>query len=150
MSDDEARERAHEDMLRQRGVRDPCETCRGYGVCSYGNTSTWRRGVGGAAITRGVCDVCWGSGDADPERAWLDLRTLDEWVASAVAERALHALEDACGARLTTTKPSVMQIVEVLEKLANGRKTSFWTAPLAQGLANILRRAVGEPEVKNR
>lgn len=34
-------------------------------MVAYGSTATWHGGVGGASITNGVCDKCWGSGDAD-------------------------------------------------------------------------------------
>lgn len=40
-----------------------CVRCQGSGQYSYGNTSTWRRGIGGCAMTVGTCDRCWGSGD---------------------------------------------------------------------------------------
>lgn len=47
-----------------RGIDDPCSICGGSGVRAYSATSTWRGGgVGGQAITSGVCDTCWGSGD---------------------------------------------------------------------------------------
>ena len=55
-----------EDYVRyQRGVREPCADCGGAGVKMYESTSTWRGGIGGAAMTNDVCDKCWGSGDAD-------------------------------------------------------------------------------------
>lgn len=53
----------HRLMLMFRGIRTPCTTCNGYGVRAYGSTSTWMGGIGGAAITNGTCDRCWGSGD---------------------------------------------------------------------------------------
>jgi hypothetical protein len=53
------------DLLRvRRGVRVPCDKCEGFGIRMYGNTSTWRHGIGGAAMTNGVCDQCWGSGNS--------------------------------------------------------------------------------------
>lgn len=54
------------DFLDARGVRegDECDRCQGYGTYLYGNTATWRGGIGGAAMTTGVCDKCWGSGSA--------------------------------------------------------------------------------------
>jgi len=50
---------------KRRGIHqdDVCPRCAGIGVRAYGNTSTWRRGIGGAAITKDACDECWGSGD---------------------------------------------------------------------------------------
>jgi hypothetical protein len=41
---------------------DECPDCQGQGKKYYANTSTWRYGIGGAAITMDVCDKCWGSG----------------------------------------------------------------------------------------
>jgi hypothetical protein len=52
----------------------PCKLCTGTGVRTYGSTATWRGGIGGQAMTPGVCDCCWGSGDA--ERPWINLREL--------------------------------------------------------------------------
>jgi len=51
-------------MLQVRGVKayDACKTCGGMGKRCYGNTSTWRGGIGGQAMTTGVCNKCWGSG----------------------------------------------------------------------------------------
>lgn len=40
-----------------------CVTCGGAGKRVYGSTSTWRGGIGGAAMTVDVCDRCWGSGE---------------------------------------------------------------------------------------
>lgn len=48
----------------QRYIETPCPVCRGSGVIVYGNGSTWKGGIGGAAMTPGVCDKCWGTGDA--------------------------------------------------------------------------------------
>ena len=141
-------DRAWEDLLAQRGV-DPeavCEACAGVGVRVYSNTSTWRKGVGGQAITSGICDVCWGSGD--PEKPWLNLRELEAQKAIEIAQRALTAVIDSCAANSSATKGSIKEIIVVLDKLTRARKTGLWTAPLANSLANILRRAIGEPEVK--
>ena len=46
-----------------RGIETPCPECGGSGVKTYGSTATWHGGVGGQAMTMGVCDKCWGSGD---------------------------------------------------------------------------------------
>lgn len=65
-------------MLMYRGI-DPdevCKACSGLGVISYGNTSTWRRGVGGNMITMDVCNHCWGSGNAN--RKWPDWRLIQK------------------------------------------------------------------------
>lgn len=61
-------------MLNLRGVKSPCTICQGTGVRLYGSTSTWRGGMGGASMTYGVCDACWGTGDK--RRKGEDLREL--------------------------------------------------------------------------
>jgi DnaJ-class molecular chaperone len=47
-----------------------CEMCSGSGIQTYGNTSTWRHGIGGQAMTPDVCDRCWGSGSVVPWPSW--------------------------------------------------------------------------------
>ena len=42
-----------------------CAACGGVGSRMYGTTGTWRLQPGwiaGSAMTRAVCDICWGSG----------------------------------------------------------------------------------------
>jgi hypothetical protein len=65
-------------MRRRLESDTPCSLCGGRGRRVYGSTSTWREGMGGAAMTADVCDRCWGSGD-DSE-PFGDLR---EWRAEA-------------------------------------------------------------------
>lgn len=132
--------------LRWRDVEDPCLACLGSGVRMYSNTSTWMGGMGGAMMTKGVCDSCWGSGDR--YRQWADLRRLRNEEHERVAKRALSLLADSVGASLKVTTGSIVQIIEVLEKFANKRGTDFTTASLADGLANTLRRAIGVKEKK--
>ena len=61
------------DLIEQRiGESAPCSKCRGLGVRAYSSTAIWRGGVGGQAITGGICDACWGSGTE--ERPGVDLR----------------------------------------------------------------------------
>lgn len=64
-------------FLAWRGIEygnEACPTCGGAGSRSYPSSAGWMGGAGGQAITSGVCDKCWGSGDAS--RPWLNLRTL--------------------------------------------------------------------------
>ena len=73
------RDRMYDDMLLWRGIdREggdmPCKACGGAGVRAYGNTTTWRGGIGGQMITSDICDKCWGSGNA--EKPWQNLRRL--------------------------------------------------------------------------
>jgi hypothetical protein len=59
----DARELNYFQILEERGVEYMCGECSGLGVKGYGSTATWHGGVGGQAMTSGVCDHCWGSGD---------------------------------------------------------------------------------------
>jgi len=43
---------------------DCCLLCHGSGYILYGNTSTFRAGIGGQTLTTDVCNKCWGSGSA--------------------------------------------------------------------------------------
>ena len=73
------RDHMYDDMLLWRGIDreggdTPCKECAGSGVRAYGNTTTWRGGIGGQMITSDICDKCWGSGNA--EKPWMNLRRL--------------------------------------------------------------------------
>ena len=39
-----------------------CVSCLGSGVKTYGNTTTWKGGIGGQALTNDICNDCWGTG----------------------------------------------------------------------------------------
>ncbi len=69
------RDEHFQDFLLMRGVENPCKQCGGIGVRVYGSTAMWRSGIGGQMVCSGVCDKCWGSGDAD--KPWTDLRKVD-------------------------------------------------------------------------
>ena len=62
------RDELSERLLEWRGIDVPCKTCGGSGYIVYGSTSTYWGGIGGAAMTKGACNKCWGSGEAD--RPW--------------------------------------------------------------------------------
>ena len=87
MSDDR-----HSYALEWRGIEpgSECRRCTGSGVLTYGSTSTWSGGAGGQVLTQGVCDACWGSGDAS--RKWVNLRALREQTRVARARNALREL----------------------------------------------------------
>tara|TARA_R100001079_G_C4450640_1_gene153554 strand:- start:2373 stop:3140 length:768 start_codon:yes stop_codon:yes gene_type:complete len=68
------------EFLAWRGVVTPCPSCAGMGTMLYGSTSTWRGGLGGAAMTYDVCRVCWGTGDAN--RKGTDLEKVTELLES--------------------------------------------------------------------
>ena len=76
----------HAAILQYRGVDFPCKRCQGLGVRAYGDTSTWRHGIGGQVITGGVCDECWGTGDIN--RKGYDLRVAEADNTRLLAENA--------------------------------------------------------------
>lgn len=78
-------EQFYEALAQARGIERVCLGCGGTGHKAYGSTSTWRGGVGGQQITSGVCDKCWGSGDADV--TWPSHRAL------AIRDRRIAELE---------------------------------------------------------
>lgn len=129
-----------------RGLRgEPCKVCDGWGCRNYSNTSTWRKGVGGASITRDVCDSCWGSGEEG--RPWLDLRKLAAEEEQRVATRALRYFAEECGAGLSACKPGTEALAGELEKLSRGRKERpYFFRHLAGVLAKKLRKAVADGE----
>jgi DnaJ-class molecular chaperone len=65
-----------EQFLKWRNIpfNSVCNKCSGSGVFLYSNTSTWRGGLGGQALTYDVCDSCWGSGNI--EKKGFDLKKL--------------------------------------------------------------------------
>lgn len=138
-------------MLEQRDIAPDsvCKICTGYGVRLYSSGATWRGGMGTQAFRSDICDQCWGSGNR--AKPWLDLRALRERTNEEVAERAVDALARSCGANMTSTKKSIEQIIAHLDALKRkrklaGRDVDFWMLPLANGLRNILARAINVPE----
>lgn len=61
-----------EELQAYRHIDIICQQCMGWGVITYPTTSTWHGGIGGSAMTPGVCNRCWGSGDAG--RPWVSHR----------------------------------------------------------------------------
>lgn len=133
-----------EDFLHRRGVENPCERCAGAGYYVYGNSATWRGGMGAASPQRDVCDVCWGTGDR--YRTGVDLRRLRSEEAVRVANAAASALANACGAQLSSCHVNIHKIIAWLETLVDKRNTPADLQGLTQALANTLRRAVGAAE----
>lgn len=67
-----------------------CKKCDGTGTLTYGNTSTYWHGVGGAAMTHDVCEGCWGSGDESrPWPSHKDFYDMKRRLESAVAQEAV-------------------------------------------------------------
>jgi len=140
---------SHEDALawREIPVDEACTACHGRGSRVYSSTSTWRGGMGGAAMSVDVCDRCWGSGNQD--RPWTDLRKLQAGEDARVALRAATFLADSVGAGLTVAHPALRAIAAELLRLSNGRKPrpSFFY-DLSKALAKALTRMVGDEPLK--
>lgn len=105
-------------LLRYRGVRDACATCRGMGTRLYGSGSTWRGGMGTASMEYDVCDSCWGSGDKF--RHGEDLRKLRNEEAARVAREAQRYLfEDLKD--LSVLRHGIEEFCADVDKLNNPR-----------------------------
>jgi hypothetical protein len=137
------REESLKEMLRLRGVDDPCETCRGLGVHWYGNTSTWEHGVGGSSITIDVCDVCWGTGDK--YRHGVDLRAQRDNLLAEIERRSLTMFVDRIGASMSVMHGTIEAMCVELDKLSRGRKQRphFFYESCEQ-LAKMLRSAAAK------
>jgi hypothetical protein len=133
------------DHLEWRGIKTVCTRCGGTGSYWYGSTSTWRGGMAGAAMTRGVCDVCWGSGDA--ERHWTDLRKLRDEQDERIAAGAAELLARAVGLKFKLLRPGLRELIGELEKFGRSRKgraDGFDTA--CRALANVLTEMLNATE----
>lgn len=114
-----------------------CQGCQGAGDRVYGSTATWRGGIGGAAMTLGVCDVCWGSGDS--AHPWENLRKLqkDKW--EQVCRLARAYLEHGLGAGIGLFIPVQRELADHVEAIAKKRKTSYDLRRLCALVAKTLR-----------
>ncbi len=148
---------AYMQMLSHRNISmdDLCEPCAGFGVRLYSHGSTWRGGMSTVGFRHDICDECWGSGNR--EQPWRNLRTLEEDIREQVAAAAVDALARSAGATFQSesTKTSVRLIISYLNNIQHKKKigntevasAGVWFGPLANGLANQLRRALGDPEI---
>lgn len=104
------------DYIEWRGIdlSDVCERCGGAGMCAYANTSTWRHGMGGQAITNDVCDVCWGSGSESRHWPSWRVRTTDNSAGYRSEIERLRAERDAA---LDAEKKAVLALGKENERL---------------------------------
>lgn len=117
--------------LKLKGVA--CTGCGGFGNRAYGSTSTWQGGIGGAAITRDVCDKCWGTGRTDKTGA--DLRTIKNVMRRLEVESSRKWFDEAIGVKLRTCRDC---IPDIAKKLRSTRWGQFWTARTAEVIADAL------------
>lgn len=107
----------------------------------YGSGAAWRGGMGTASSMVDVCDVCWGSGDAN--RHGEDLRALRDGEAQRVARGAAERLARAAGAPLEGTAAARTALIAELERFANGRKARPpWFAEVCLGVARAIREGL--------
>jgi hypothetical protein len=146
----------HRKFLEWRGIEDMCPRCHGTGQYMYGSTSTWRRGIGGATCTMGVCDNCWGSGDW--YRPWTDIRQMEAEVRASKRSVRLDAfiewLASQTGANYDlagiATRLVFARTSELLRKEARRRTgrpegiDEFWWQSALKRTADVLAM-VGEP-----
>lgn len=114
-----------------------CQGCQGAGERVYGSTATWRGGIGGAAMTLGVCDTCWGSGDS--AHPWENLRKLQEDKWKQVYRLAGAYLEHGLGAGIGLFIPVQRELADHVEAIAKKRKTSYDLRRLCELVAKTLR-----------
>ncbi len=133
------------DLLQWRNIKTPCPICRGAGGYWYGSTSTWRGGIGGAAMTWGVCDTCWGSGDE--HHHWMDLRKLQATEDARVLLQAARVFTDAVGSGWEALHPAVLYIREhILTILKQRRVRPEYTDTVVYSLAKLLKAMVDGKE----
>jgi hypothetical protein len=129
-------------LCRMRGVEDPCPTCRGSGVKVYGSTATWHGGIGGAMMSRDVCDTCWGSGDE--HRKGADLRALEGRIRAAEARARLSDLAEVCGATLKSFAPAIERVCDELEKMSGWRYSRRELPAMFSDACSLLARRLRE------
>jgi len=132
-------EEARELFLVDRGVSVPCARCSGNGCYMYPNTATWRGGIGGQAITRDVCDECWGTGCQD--RKGTDLRKLRDEAEKRVADRVTSLMTERLGLKANCIRETVLRLADDIEALGAKRtdRRAGDYAIFAKYVARILR-----------
>ena len=98
----------------------PCHKCGECGGLWWPDASTWRKSVGGRAITWGVCDQCGGSGDVD--HPWDDLRALQAQHEAEIQREAWTYFANHLGTSLPSMKEALARLAEELDKLGQCRE----------------------------
>jgi hypothetical protein len=94
--------------------------------------------MGGAAMTRDVCDRCWGSGDEHSH--WTDLRKLRREEDHRVALAAGVLFEQRCGVWLRSLLPAIDELCLELDRFERQRrKRSPGFDTVTRCLAKLLR-----------
>lgn len=134
-------------FLRLRGVRDPCEKCRGLGVYRYCHGSTWRGGIGTSSFQWDICDQCWSTGDK--YRIGTNIRDLEAARKNWEENQVLEYLAQRLGCGLTKISQRVFQLSDLCEKQANRRKLPegeepFWWNSEWHALGRMLKKLVNK------
>lgn len=110
-----------EDITITRHIRGRvCDACHGHGDYFYASTATWLGGLGGAAMTKGVCRFCWGSGDA--EFPYLNLQKLVADIRANAKVSGAKVLAGAAHVPFNIIRAGAEALADEIEKLAGGRK----------------------------
>jgi hypothetical protein len=91
----------------------------------YGNGATWRGGMGVTAMTRDVCDACWGSCDAEnPNPSLREERDrLHAALRAKGAESSGRWLADRLGLEYETVRRELPAITKRLRTIAKATNT---------------------------
>lgn len=123
-----ALDECYETLCKLRGVETPCHQCQGTGVRHYSDTSTWRHGTGGQAVTLDVCDQCWGSGDK--VRKGADLRKMRAEEDSRIFAKAARLLGGRAGAGIPDCHDAIEALCAELDRLCRPKRRKarpqFW------------------------
>ena len=98
-------------------------------------------------MTRDVCDVCWGSGEA--ERPFTNLREWMERDLEMSREQSFKYLQSYLGGNYKTMKSILLHFADLIEKETRKRKIpegfeEFWYKQYAERFAFVIRRLCGE------
>lgn len=133
-----------DELRMRRGIdrhADLCGVCGGWGRRLYGSTATWRGGVGGAAMTWDVCDVCWGSGT--PQHPGENLREWRDRLRQAHTLGSARMFAESIGAQLGVMRPTVEALSKELRKMSRQRRPRpYWWADSCERLADLLEEAI--------
>jgi len=117
-----------------------CTHCGGTGVRVYPSTATWHGGMGGASMTPGVCDKCWGSGRTDVSGP--NLRKVESALRTAEKEASLRWFEQRIGGNLGMIREHLPTIVTKLRKARWG--SNFWLHRCVDVVADTLEELAEE------
>ncbi len=139
---DAAKEESVRTLLRRRGVNTPCPACEGLGTRWYSSGATWRGGMGTSSFQHDVCDVCWGTGDA--QRHGVNLRELEAARDAWEDTQAVQYLSRKIGISFTGTKERLEELSKLCDKQARkrniGNADPFWYVQGWEMTAAVLRR----------